>query len=136
MMQQASVFDNDDLKQFVESAGKALQAEDRYLLDCAAAQRWRIKTGILENRNERYLQFIIWRELRRSFRWRPEIERRNFDLALCDDHTDKVAAFVEIKCWWSDAGDLEIAGIRRDIEEKLGVLGIPAVMLIITWNYK
>jgi len=125
-----------DLKLLVEVAGEALKTEDSYLLDCTTAPRWQdTPLGIRENPNERYYQFVIWRQLRRSFPWQSETERYGHDFAFFIAGTEKPVAFAEIKLWWTDLGKSELRGIRRDIE-KLELRSVPAVMLIITWNYK
>lgn len=130
------MFGNEDLKRLVECASRALEAEDRYLVSCFEARHWRNwrsrPDGIRDNINERYYQFVIWRELMFSFPWRPRTERQGYDLAFYDDETDKPVAFAEIKGWWSVAGEDELPGIKRDMTDKLGVLEIPGVMLILT----
>ena len=129
------MFGTQDLKKLVECAGLALMKEDQYLRDCAQRRPWPgHDVGIRENPNERYYQFIIWRELRSVGPWRCETERHTYDLVLYDD-TDKRVAFAEIKRWWSDSGDPELPGIRNDMA-KLALLSVPGVMLIVTWGYK
>jgi hypothetical protein len=50
-----AIFGNDDLKELVECAGRALEHEDRYLTGCAEVQGWKnIPGGIYANINERY----------------------------------------------------------------------------------
>ena len=127
------MFGNEDVKRLVECASRALEAEDRYLASCFKARHWRSRPdGICDNMNERYYQFVIWRELMSSFPWRPRTERQGYDLAFYDDETDKLVAFAEIKGWWSASGKEELPGINRDMTDKLGILGIPGVMLILT----
>ncbi|MGD1096268.1 MAG: hypothetical protein ABSB35_30285 [Bryobacteraceae bacterium] len=79
---------------------------------------------------------MIWRALRLSYRWQCETERRGYDLAFYDDATHQPVAYAEIKRWWSDSEDSELPQIRRDLQDKLGLLTIPAIMLILTWNYE
>ncbi len=127
------MFGTDDMKQLVECAKRALEAEDRYLTGCFKTRNWRSRPdGICDNMNERYYQFVIWRELMATFRWRPRTERRWHDLAFYDDRTDELVAFAEIKGWWSSNGEAELPGIRRDLKEKLGLWGVPGVMLLLT----
>jgi hypothetical protein len=133
------MFGPEDAKTLVECAAHALEAEDRYLLECATTRRWRDRdrpAGICDNINERYYQFVIWRALMRSFPWRPRTEDQRYDLAFYDDEANQLVAVAEIKGWWSSSGRGEIAGIRRDMEHKLGILKIPAVMLILTSQRK
>jgi hypothetical protein len=69
------MFDTDDLTSLVECAGQALASEDAYLTECAQARGWNEgPIGLRANTNERYYQFVIWRALMRSFRWRPQTE--------------------------------------------------------------
>jgi hypothetical protein len=129
-----SVFGNKDVNLLVECAKRALEEEDRYLLNCFATRHWSSGAdgiGIFDNINERYYQFIIWRTLMSSFPWRAKTERKGYDLAFYDDATGKIEAVAEIKGWWSDKGEQELPGIKRDLE-KLELLRIPGVMLILT----
>lgn len=130
------MFGNEDVKRLVECARQALEAEDRYLVNCFKARHWRPwrgrPDGIRDSTNERYYQFVIWRELMSSFPWRPRTEIQGYDLAFYDDQTGKPVAYAEIKGWWSFFGKRELPGINRDLTEKLRVLGIPGVMLILT----
>ena len=128
------MFGNEDVKRLVECATRALEAEeDRYLVGCFKARQWRSRPdGICDNMNERYYQFVIWRELMSSFRCRPRTECQGYDLGFYDPETDRPEAFCEIKGWWSASGKQELRGINRDITDKVGVLGIPGVMLILT----
>jgi hypothetical protein len=132
-----TMFGTGDVEQLIECAARALEAEDRYLIECANARHWRGgAVGIRDNINERYYQFVIWRALMRSFRWRPRTERQIYDLAFYDDETNKLVAVAEIKGWWSASGEEEIPRIRQDIEKKLRILRIPGVMLILTSQKK
>jgi hypothetical protein len=127
------MFGREDLKQLIDCAARALECEDHYLADCANARGWRnTRIGICDNINERYYQFVIWRALMSSFRWRPRTERGSHDLAFYNEETNELVAVAEIKGWWSSRGESEIPGIKRDIEEKLGLLRIPGVMLVLT----
>jgi hypothetical protein len=127
------MFGKEDVEQLVEFARCALEAEDRYLVGCFKARSWRRGPyGIRTNTNERYYQFIIWRKLMCSSRWRPKTEREGYDLTFYDDETDKPVARAEIKGWWSRSGTEELAHIKHDMRDKLGILKIPGVMLILT----
>jgi hypothetical protein len=140
------VFEPDDLKALVECAGKALEAEDRYLAETAASRGWVVEKrprGIRANTNERHYQFVIWRELSASFRWRTETEREvsgsrgAFDLVFFNGGSDQVVGVAEIKVVWGqdckyNEGDIQ--SIRGDIK-KLAGAGFPGVMLILTGQY-
>jgi hypothetical protein len=127
------MFGKEDVSQLVECAKRALEAEDRYLTDCFKRRNWRSRPeGIRANINERYYQFIIWRELMCSFRWRPVTERGGYDLTFFDDESDGLVARAEIKGVWSKYGEAELPGIKEDMRDKLGVLAVPGVMLILT----
>jgi len=124
------MFGKEDVKRLVECASRALEAEDRYLLSCFKSRHWRAGDngiGVFDNLNERYYQFVIWRELMSSCSWRPRTERKGFDLAFYDDATNELVAVAEIKGWWSVKGEQELPGIKRDLE-KLGSLRLPGVM--------
>jgi hypothetical protein len=96
------VFGNEDVKQLVECARRALEIEDRYIANCFKARRWKgSEHGICDNVNERYYQFIIWRELMSSFSWRSKTEYELYDLAFFDNETDTLIAVAEMKGWWS-----------------------------------
>jgi hypothetical protein len=128
------MFGRDDVKLLVECAIRALEVEDRHLLSCFKERNWRRGEdgiGIFDNINERYYQFIIWRELMSSFPWRTKTERKGFDFSFYDDSTDKLEAVAEIKGWWSFKGEQELPGIKSDLE-KLRLLVCPGVMLILT----
>jgi hypothetical protein len=63
------MFGNEDVKLLVESARRALESENRYLESCFKTRHWSTENGpgICDNLNERYFQFVIWRELILSF---------------------------------------------------------------------
>lgn len=129
------MFGIEDVKTLVECATSALEEEDRYIANCFKARNWRIGEsgpGICDNLNERYYQFVIWRELMKSFPWRPRTERGDYDLAFYDNESGERVAYAEIKGWWSDSGEQELHGIKRDIKGKLGIADAPGVMLILT----
>ena len=101
-----------ELKQLVACARQALERENRYLLNCFTERQWKPGEngpGICDNLNERYYQFIIWRESMRSFPLRSRTERQDYDLAFYDE-TGELAAVAEIKGWWSDSGETELPG--------------------------
>jgi hypothetical protein len=131
------MFGQDDLKKLVECAGQALEKEDEYLTACAQARAWNGgPIGLRANTNERYYQFVIWRALMQSFRWRPQTEGmdRN-DLVFWDGESNALAGVAEIKGWWSTGGLTEIPGIKSDLA-KLKASSLPGVMLILTHNPK
>lgn len=133
------MFGPEDAVCLVECAAQALEKEDRYLVECAATRQWLCRdrpAGICDNINERYYQFLIWRALMGSFRWRPRTEDQRYDLAFYDDEANRLVAVAEIKGWWSSSGGVELAGIRKDMESKLGIMKIPAMMLILTSQRK
>ncbi|MGB6944088.1 MAG: hypothetical protein WBE37_16940 [Bryobacteraceae bacterium] len=66
------------------------------------------------------------------FPWRPRTERLDYDLAFYDDETGRLEAVAEIKGWWSDSGERELPGIKRDLKGKLELAPVPGVMLILT----
>jgi hypothetical protein len=120
------MFANEDVKRLVECASRALENENRYLESCFKERHWRTTEngpGICDNLNERYYQFVIWRELMKSFPWRPKTERKDYDIAFYDDAKSKLVACAEIKGWWSwsgrQAGDC--AGSRSDAHPYLSV---------------
>ncbi len=124
----------DILNQLVECAGKALRAEEQYLAQCVSKPGGQTgPIGLMQNPNERYYQFVVWRGLLcdPAFRWRPMTERYGHDLAFYEGESERPVAFAEIKGWWSDSGEPEIPGIKRDVE-KLEMRKVPGVMLIIT----
>jgi hypothetical protein len=128
------MFGKVDAKRLVECAGRALEAEDRYLANCFKARHWKgSEHGICAWWNERYYQFVIWRELMSSFPWRPELEWNLHDLAFFDNETDTdvPVAVAEIKLWASQSGTSELPAIKADMNA-LGLLRIPGVMLIFT----
>jgi hypothetical protein len=128
------MFGNKDVKRLVKCAKQALESEDRYIANCFRARRWKGgERGICTCWNERYYQFLIWRELMYSFRWRPKPEWNLYDLAFFDNETDAdvPVAVAEIKGWGSYTGLPELDGIRSDIRA-LSLLQIPGVMLVLT----
>lgn len=129
------MFGNEEVKRLVECAWRALRRENDYIEDCFKKCDWR-KTengpGICDNLNERYYQFVIWRELMSSFPWRPRTEKLDYDLAFYDDAKNEFVGCAEVKGWWSESGELELQGIRRDLRGKLGIAPKPGVMLILT----
>jgi len=127
------MFGKEDVKELIECAKRALEAEDRYLESCFDTRHWKgSERGICDNVNERYYQFVIWHGLMSSFRWRPKTERQGYDLAFYDDTKSKLVAYAEIKGWWSESGEAELQGIKRDLKGKLGIAPVPGVMLILT----
>lgn len=130
-----AAFGSEDVRLLVECARRALKSENRYIESCFNARHWKNTEngpGICDNLNERYYQFIIWRELMRSFRWRPMTERQDYDLAFYDDAKGTFVGCAEVKGWWSESGETEIRGIKRDLRGKLGIAPAPGVMLILT----
>lgn len=128
------MFGKGDVKQVVDCAVRALESEERHLVSCFEARHWDSGDngpGICCNLNERYYQFIIWRELMKSFPLRSKTERGDYDLAFYDD-ANKLQAYAEIKGRWSDSGKPELPGIKRDLKGKLGIASVPGVMLILT----
>jgi hypothetical protein len=75
---------------------------------------------------------VIWRGLLKSFRLRPRTEKKYYDLSFHDptDQRSEVAV-AEIKGYWSDSGETEIGGIKKDIV-KLSQAKSPGVMLVLT----
>ena len=136
----ASMFGKRDLTALIERAKRALKAEEDRLTKCITTNQWKFpgRTGLCCNLDERFLQFLIWRELMSSFRWRPQTESQDrSDLAFYDNVTDKVVARAEIEGWWSDDGLSEIPGIRMDMAKlRIKSPGIPGVMLILTTYLK
>jgi hypothetical protein len=131
-------FREDNLKQLVECAGKALEAEEQYLMNCVSKPGAKTTPrGLMQNKNERYYQFVIWRGLLSdpAFSCRSMTERYGHDLAFYEGKSERPVAFAEIKGWWSDSGETEIPGIKRDLE-KLEMRKVPGVMLIVTCSYK
>jgi hypothetical protein len=129
------MFNVEDVKRLVDCASRALKAENRYLEGCFKARGWldsEAGPGICENVNERYHQYVIWRELIRSFPWRARTERGRYDLAFYDGAESEPIAYAEIKGWWSDSGEPELPGIMQDMKGKLGIAPVPGVMLILT----
>lgn len=124
------------MRQLVDCAKQALEEENLYIESCFKKRGWKIcenGPGICDNLNERYYQFVIWRGLMSSlFRWRSRTERKDYDLAFYDDETGKLEAVAEIKGWWSDSGERELPGIKRDLKGKLEIASVPGVMLILT----
>ena len=97
-------------QELVQTAGSALEIEDRYILGCLAA-RGGNGGGLLANQNERYYQFMIWRQL--MSRWDVKTELQTHDLVI--SYGNGKHAVIEIKRWFSASGDRELPGIRRDI---------------------
>ncbi|HMD70859.1 MAG TPA: hypothetical protein VKF41_05920 [Bryobacteraceae bacterium] len=129
------MFNFEDVKRLVDCACRALKAENRYLEGCFKERGWLVTengAGICDNPNERYYQFVIWRELMNSFSWRSRTERDGYDLAFYEGAKSEPIAYAEIKCWWSWNGKSEVRGIRRDLTGKLGIAEHPGVMLILT----
>jgi hypothetical protein len=128
------MFGNEDVKRLVECASRALENENRYLEGCFKACHWSScenGPGICDNLNERYYQFVIWRELMLKFPWRSRTERQGYDIAFYDPKGE-LAACAEIKGWWSDSGETELPGIKRDLKGKLEIAPVPGVMVILT----
>src|SRR5258708_21216756 len=101
------MFDKDDLKQLVDCAKQALEVEDRHLAKCFKERHWKgSERGICAWWSERYYQFVIWRELMSSFRWRPQLEWGLHGLAFFDNQADTPVpvAVAEIKLWASEGG--------------------------------
>jgi hypothetical protein len=110
------------LKQLINTAGMALEAEDRYMLGAVTANRIAYpgeSGGILRINNERYYQFIVARALMSSIPYKVSVEVDSHDLLLEVPGTNKRFAIVEMKRWMSEKGEREIPGIRRDLFEKL-----------------
>jgi hypothetical protein len=130
------MFGNDDMKLLVEAASRALESENRYIESCFKTRHWKCGEngpGICDNLNERYYQFIIWRGLMSSsFPWHARTERQDYDLAFYDDAKDDLVGCAEVKGWWSESGETEVQGIKRDLKGKLGIAAVPGVMLILT----
>lgn len=130
------MFGNAEMKQLVEFAKSALDEENHYIEKCFKDRSWKIcenGPGICDNLNERYYQFIIWLGLMASpFPWQPRTERLDYGLAFYDGETGKLEAVAEIKGWWSDSGERELPGIKRDLKGKLELAPVPGVMLILT----
>ncbi|HEV2199535.1 MAG TPA: hypothetical protein VGR73_06925 [Bryobacteraceae bacterium] len=124
------------MKALVECAKRALEDEGSHLTKYIKANDWHFAgTGVCCNQNERYYQFLIWRELMKSFRWRPQTEAQGrSDLAFYNNTTNKIVGVAEIKCWWTD-GRTEVNWIRLDIE-KLRESRNTGVMLVLTTYIK
>lgn len=128
------MFGNGEVNQLVECAYRALKDENRYIENCFKARQWKSGEsgpGICDNLNERYYQFVIWRKLMQSFPWRPRTEKQDYDLAFYDEK-DEFIGCAEIKGWWSESGETELQGIKRDLKGKLGIAPRPSVMVILT----
>jgi len=80
------MFGKDDVKQLVECAKRALEAENRHLASCCKEHRWKgYEPSICARWDERYYQFVIWREWMSSFRLRPELEWGHHDFGFFDN---------------------------------------------------
>jgi hypothetical protein len=66
-----------------------------------------------------------------NFPWRSKTERQDYDLAFYDAKGE-LAACAEIKGWWSDSGETELPGIKRDLKGKLEIAPVPGVMVILS----
>jgi hypothetical protein len=145
-------FTREDLHNLVLYSGGAIHQEDRRVI-CqwnqdrdARRQGAPIRDyypGITDHSNERDYQAIIYRELRRLFRWHPYMEVKNsskkiHDLAFCQDDTEEQVAVAEIKL----LRDIEYElfeplvyahAVYKDIL-KLGDLPIPSIMLVLLMN--
>ena len=129
------MFGTEGVKLLVECASRALENENRHLEKCFKKRHWKISEngpGICDNLNERYYQFVIWRELMSSFPWRSKTERQDYDLVFYDDATNSRVAVAEIKGWWSNSGKQELQAIKRDLKGKLEIAPVTGVMLILT----
>ena len=122
----------------IDTASKALEAEDRYLLGAVTANKQAFGDstgGILRFNNERYYQFVIARALMSSFPFKTDLEVETHDLVF--QHLERTTkwAVVEIKRWMSATGESEIPGIRHDVDHKLKKADAEhRMMLIISAN--
>lgn len=115
------------LDDLVNIAGASLESEDRYLIGCSAMKNK--KGGILRFPNERYYQFVACRGW--LSRWDVAPERRSHDAVIEVD--GKEVATVEMKCWLTSQGEVEIPKIRTDFE-KLRRVDHAAFLLIFSAN--
>jgi predicted AAA+ superfamily ATPase len=110
------------LERLIQTAGMALEAEDRYMLGAVTANQIAYdgeSGGILRINNERYYQFIVARALMSSMPYKVKVEVDTHDLLLEAPKTGERIAVIEMKRWMSSTGEKEISGIRRDLFEKL-----------------
>jgi len=136
-------FDKNDLSELVECAKRALEREEQYLAECIKSNRWDFGPtgGLMCNPNEHYFQFLIWRELMKSFRFRPITEHhKRSDLAFRDKSNNGLVAVAEIKGWWADEkkDQAEVRAIRRDINKMQFETpsSVKMVMLVLTTYIK
>jgi len=114
---------DENLKQLIQIAGAALEAEDRFFLGAITANQIAYpgeKGGILRINNERYYQFVVARALASSFPYSAAVEVNSHDLILrYPNDSSKWLAVVEMKRWMSASGEQELTSIVHDINEKL-----------------
>lgn len=109
-------------------AVRCLEQEDKYLRSKNILGNQEKSPGILRMMNERYYQFLIWREMiKYNF---VQLEWKSHDLAIFDSHESKPGTIIEMKHWFSESGLREIPGIRTDLS-KLEKCGASAAGLMV-----
>lgn len=108
-----------DLQTLTDIAGKALEAEDKYLISEMAKNPTAYHTchgGILRFNNERYYQFIVARAFLSAYPYIVNVEFDYRDLILkYPDNPNKWFTYIEMKRWMSSTGEPEIYPICTDL---------------------
>jgi hypothetical protein len=119
------VFNARDLRQLVDTAGKALQEEDAYVADCfkrrASLYQGTYPPGILWRNDEHYYQFVMAHGLLCRYPLRAALEEDRFDLSLYPTNATSRAGRVavgEIKRWMAVEGEgTELENIQKDFKK-------------------
>ncbi len=116
------------LDSVIDIAGRALEAEDRYVLGCSTATGK--KGGLLRIPNERYYQFVVCRGL--LSRWDTVPEKWGHDAMIFIN--GEVSTVIEMKCWLTESGLREVRGIRDDVGKLQNAKSKSAIMVIFSVN--
>lgn len=98
--------------ELVFRAGLGLEAEDRVIIGAGKVRGEH--GGLLRIPNERYYQFAVWRSV--LSKWPSVMEQGSYDL-IVDNRSNPPVAIIEMKKWLSSDGEVEIAGIKRDVDK-------------------
>jgi len=118
-------------RKIIELASDALAAEDLYLRESVSSNPCYSgkNGGLLLINNERFYQFAIARYLIKHLRRPVLVESQYHDLmVLREDGAPEIV--VEMKRWMTAQGNVELRGIKEDIE-KLERLEAPIGLLMI-----